>query len=270
MWLKEHNKHYESVPIDTTWLENEGGDYVPVLPCQDSGKDMCNSMPHIGTLSDNDVPLIPCQGSDEDILHSSPHMPGCEPPNNTPNTTITMQPDVRVEPGISACYPDENGEYGGTSSRDQIDNCMVEEENNELIEDQAEINRRQETTGDPLPSVVQFDNLENVIFNCAPGENNIPKYILLDEQFEELAFPDLFPSGFGGYYTRKSECHLPIRKYFQQCLLNVDGRFAKNIEYIFCAQYISDIQHIQSDANLAIHLSRGSTLNGKNITAGLL
>ena len=181
-----------------------------------------------------------------------------------------MQPDVTVESGISACYPDENGEYGGISSHDQIDNCMVEEENNELIEDQAEINRRQETTGDPLPSVVQFDNLENVIFNCAPGENNIPKYILLDEQFEELAFPDLFPSGFGGYYTRKSECHLPIRKYFQQCLLNVDGRFAKNIEYIFCAQYISDIQQIQSDANLAIRLSRGRTLNGKNITAGLL
>ena len=231
---------------------------------------MCNSVPHIGTTYDNDIPLIPCQGSDEDILDSNPHMPGCEPSNDTLNTTITMQPDVRVDSGISSCYPDENGEYGGISSHDQIDNCQVEEENNELIEDQAEINRRQETTGDPLTSVVQFDNLENVIFNCAPGENNIPKYILLDEQFEELAFPDLFPSGFGGYNTRKSECHLPIRKYFQQHLLNIDGRFAKNIEYIFCAQYISDIQQIQSDANLAIHLSRGHTLNGKNITAGLL
>ena len=140
----------------------------------------------------------------------------------------------------------------------------------ELVEDQAEINRRQETTGDPLPAVVQFDNLENVVFNCAPGENNIPKYILLDEQFEELAFPDLFPYGSGGYYSKERQCHLPIRKYFQQCLLNVDGRFAKNIEYIFCAQYISDIQPIQSDANLAIHLSRGRTVNGQNITAGLL
>ena len=42
------------------------------------------------------------------------------------------------------------------------------------------------------------------------------------------------------------------------------------MEYIFCAQYISDIQQIQSDANLAIHLSRGHTLNGKMVTAGLL
>ena len=108
------------------------------------------------------------------------------------------------------------------------------------------------------------------MFNCAPGENNIPKYILLDEQFEELAFPDLFPYGSGGYYSKERQCRLPIRKYFQQHLLNVDGHFAKNIEYIFCAQYISDIQQIQSDANLAIRLSRGHTLNGQNITAGLL
>ena len=42
------------------------------------------------------------------------------------------------------------------------------------------------------------------------------------------------------------------------------------MEYIFCAQYISDIQQIQSDANLAIRWSRGRTLNGKMVTAGLL
>ena len=79
-----------------------------------------------------------------------------------------------------------------------------------------------------------------------------------------------FPYGYGGYHSRKSECRLPIRKYFQQRLLNVDGRFAKNMEYIFCVQYISDIQQIQSDANLAIRLSRGHTLNGKMVTAGVL
>ena len=33
------------------------------------------------------------------------------------------------------------------------------------------------------------------------GENNIPKYILLDNDFEVLAFPDLFPYGSGGYHS---------------------------------------------------------------------
>ena len=51
------------------------------------------------------------------------------------------------------------------------------DEDTELAEEQIAVNHRQELTGDPLPSVVQFDNFENQIYQCAPGENNIPKYI---------------------------------------------------------------------------------------------
>ena len=116
------------------------------------------------------------------------------------------------------------------------------------------MNHRQELTGDPLPRVVQFENLENQIYQCDPGENNIPKYILIDNDFEILV-PDLFPYGSDGYHGANSKVKLPIRKYFQQCLLNVDSRFAQNIEYLFCAQYIADIKQIESDATLAIMIS---------------
>ena len=124
----------------------------------------------------------------------------------------------------------------------------------ELTKDQAAINKRQDITGDDLPSVVQIDNLEKEIYQCAPGENSAPKYMLLDN-FEVLAFPDLFPYGKGGCISAGRPMKLGIRKYFQQRLLNCDGRFAKNMEYIFCAQYISDIKQIQSDANMAVWLS---------------
>ena len=86
----------------------------------------------------------------------------------------------------------------------------------EVVEEQIAINKRQELTGDPLPSVLQFENLENQIYQCAPWENNIPKYILLDNDFEVLAFPDLFPYGTGGYHSANRKVKLPIRKYFQQ------------------------------------------------------
>ena len=69
------------------------------------------------------------------------------------------------------------------------------DEDTELAEEQIAVNHRQELTGDPLPSVVQFDNFQNEIYQCAPEENNIPKYILLDNDFEVLTFPDLFPYG---------------------------------------------------------------------------
>ena len=53
-------------------------------------------------------------------------------------------------------------------------------------------------------------------------------------------------------------------------MLNVDICFAQNMEYLFCAQYISNIKQIQGDTYLAIHLSCGRTLNGHKITAGML
>ena len=91
----------------------------------------------------------------------------------------------------------------------------------------------------------------------------------LDEDFEVLAFPDFFPYGEGGYYSERST-KLPIRKYFQQHLLNVDIPFDQNMEYLFCAQYISDIKQIQGNTNLAFRLSCGRTLDGQKITAGML
>ena len=105
-----------------------------------------------------------------------------------------------------------------------------------------------------MPSVVQFENLENQIYQCAPGENNIPKYILLDNDFEVLAFPELFPYGGGGYCSAHRKVKLPIRKYFQPTMF-IKCRFAQNIEYLFYAQYIADIKQIESDATLAIMLS---------------
>ena len=47
-------------------------------------------------------------------------------------------------------------------------------------------------------------------------------------------------------------------------------QFVKNIEYLFCAQHMADIKHIESDINLAIRLSRGRKVGGQKITAGLL
>ena len=52
--------------------------------------------------------------------------------------------------------------------------------------------------------------------------------------------------------------------------LNVDIHFAQNMEFLFCAQYISDIKQIQGDTYLAICLSCERTLDGHEVTAGML
>ena len=52
-----------------------------------------------------------------------------------------------------------------------------EEIENELHEDQAALDCKQELTCGALPSVVEIENLENREYQCVPGENNIPKYV---------------------------------------------------------------------------------------------
>ena len=90
-----------------------------------------------------------------------------------------------------------------------VDNINTEsDEDTEQAEEQIAINHRQKLSGDPLLSVVQFENLENQIYQCTPGENNIPNYILLDNDFEVLAFPDLFPYGSGGYHSANRKVKL--------------------------------------------------------------
>ena len=63
------------------------------------------------------------------------------------------------------------------STNVQTTDTESDDEDTELVEEQAVVNCRQELTGDPFPTVVQFENLENQIYQCALGENNIPKYI---------------------------------------------------------------------------------------------
>ena len=89
-----------------------------------------------------------------------------------------------------------------------------------------------------MSSVVQFENLESQIYQCTLGENNITKYILLDNDFEVLAFADLFPHGDGGYHSANRKEKLPIRKYFQQHLLNVGSNLLKILDISFVNNYV--------------------------------
>ena len=214
-WLKEHNSHYTDIKLNEQWYSD--------ITSRELSVQLDESDNHVTLKSDA-------------VLNQS-----------LKNENISKEKQNK----------DDNQQLWKTEIEStKVDTIDTEsDEDTEVPEEQIAVNHRQELRGDHLPSVVQFDNLENQTYQCAPGENNIPRYILLDNDFEVLAFPDLFPYGSGGYHSANRKVKLPIRKYFQQCLLNVDSRFAQNIEYLLCAQYIADIKQIESDATLAIMLS---------------
>ena len=89
----------------------------------------------------------------------------------------------------------------------------------------------------PLPTCLQpIDFDSNQVVCVAPGENQKPLNILMDGNFEEMSFPQHYPYGRGGFSTRRNK-YITMRKYFNQRLLDADGRFSQNVEYLLAAQY---------------------------------
>ena len=63
-----------------------------------------------------------------------------------------------------------------------------------------------------------------------------------------MSNPDKFP-----YSTGTFSCHRPrkltYRKYFNQSLIDVDDRFARDLDYLFAAQYIVECKQVRDDGN---------------------
>ncbi|MCG8622659.1 MAG: helitron helicase-like domain-containing protein, partial [Proteobacteria bacterium] len=110
----------------------------------------------------------------------------------------------------------------------------------------------------------------NQIFSIAPGEGSKPIPMLTDQLFEELSNPDKFPSGKGGYAATKRDTRLTLSKYVNARLLDQDGQFARDLEYIFGMQYAVEHKQVRDTINIALRQTRGRQQVGRNLDAGML
>ena len=110
----------------------------------------------------------------------------------------------------------------------------------------------------------------NQVFSIAPGEGNKPIPLLTDTLFEELENPDKFPFGKGGFVDTERDTKLTLRKYVNARLLDQDGRFAKDIEYIFAMQYAVEHKQVRGSISIALRQTRGHQQVGRNLHAGML
>ena len=97
--------------------------------------------------------------------------------NNVSNLVVSETSNVESGPIVQ-----------GSVASGSIDDHELEED---CIASEASIN----LTGQPMANVLQSEHIENDMYSCAPGENNMPHYMLMDSEFEVHAFPDLFPYG---------------------------------------------------------------------------
>ncbi|KAI8484274.1 hypothetical protein Bbelb_380590 [Branchiostoma belcheri] len=160
-------------------------------------------------------------------------------------------------------------EMSATSTTTQ--NTVMTEQEKEDAEDEAAFKETSAARGLPYTTCLQEDNLQDNenVYSLAPGENQCPRAFLTDEDFELLANPEKYPDGRFGYSIHRKK-NLTVRKYFNQRLLDADGRFAKDVDYLFAAQYVVEAKQIRDDASIALRQTRGRMMQGGQLNAGVV
>ena len=242
LWLKENNPHYSHVEIDHAWLEKFKGQEISE---------------HIFDTVQNEKMIV-----DNELLKMSK---GGEKMGDT----LTMNKSSNGK-NVTECHKMDDDEMkiddgnGDDVESSASDNSDLEDQN--LEEAQNHFDEKAEVTIGATSTCMQFKNLDDLVISIAPGQDAVPKYILMDNDFEVLAFPDLFPGGFGGFdVLTPRDREINLRRYVNQRLLNKDPRFSQNSEYIFAFQYATEIKQLRTDMQMA--LKRRSS-EGRNINAG--
>lgn len=150
--------------------------------------------------------------------------------------------------------------------REQDDNVIVQESDthaegneasldngeDELLHDRQQHCMFQDTCLMPVDIGQEaLDQYFDDIVNLAPAEGNNPVKLLSDFANEAKCFPVLFPLGCNTYRESRDK-RLTLSRYFNNRILHADGRFAQNVEYIFFAQYMSEVEQVVSNVSIAL------------------
>ena len=194
-WLKENNDLYTDIEINENWVDEWANSDLSCFV--DNNYKGSNTHNNKSNSSENHNA---CTGCTENacIGHVSTQgmQSGCDTENDSSGAE-NNDPSVKENDSQGGC--DTENDIRETESNDP----SVEE--NEFREDCVAAEKALLTTGKPMSNMLQFEELENEIYTCAPGKDNIPQYILLNDEFEVLAYPDMFLYGKGGYKTA-GEC----------------------------------------------------------------
>ena len=260
-WLKIHNPHYANVRIDVDWLDKIEDDPLNnVVLGQQREHHKDNSENINGDGKSN----IEMSEKVHDAADTQPEtvieQQQCDQSDN--NEPINPMDQEAHETSVEE---DENdNSVCMDKSKKELEEEFIEQKTFE--EEQKEVDRKADITIEPSSTCLQYENIEQRIFSIAPGEYSAPRFILMDNDFETLSFVKMFPFGTGGFEVKNERPrHLDLRRYINQRLLNVVGKFSQDLEYIFALQYASELKQLRSEMFMAL---RKVSQNAVRLTAG--
>uniref|UniRef100_A0A669ED35 ATP-dependent DNA helicase n=2 Tax=Oreochromis niloticus TaxID=8128 RepID=A0A669ED35_ORENI len=103
----------------------------------------------------------------------------------------------------------------------------------------------------------------------APAERNNPVSFFRTPHLEAMAFPVQFPTG-QNTLDEKRRLKLTPSAYFKSRLFNIDARFAKDTNYLFFSQFVTEIHLANSSMTIQLRKGKTMTKDGRKITSGML
>ncbi|XP_076872151.1 uncharacterized protein LOC143522232 [Brachyhypopomus gauderio] len=177
--------------------------------------------------------------------------------NNDWNNSLSKTQNAEDDVLNDQCVDEEK--HDDDSENDNID---------ETLHDRQQHGMFMDTCLQPVDVAQEIlDQHFDGILSVAPAEGNNPVRLLTDESNEAKCFPVLFPKGTGTFHDNRPE-RLTLCKYLNARILNADGRFAKNLDYIFYGQYLSEVNQVVS--NVSIALRKGHCVHKTDITSEML
>ena len=215
-----------------------------------------NDMLHLGLIGQSHyVSLI--RDTDTQQIEIQTEPPTIKQTQNMAHSVSTKEPELDFEQKTNI-----------DKSRVRTDSRVIDIEEYEYEQESKAFEISSKLRGLPLDTCLQAEDIDiNKVLSIAPGEGAKPLNILTDHLFEEMSFPHKYPTGRGGFSEEREE-KLTIRKFFNQRLLDVDGRFAKDVEYLLAAQYAVEHDQINNLQSIVIRQMPGRLYQGERITAG--
>ncbi len=111
---------------------------------------------------------------------------------------------------------------------------------------------------------------EDGIFCIAPAERNTPTSMFKVPKLESLAFPVQFCDGMNTIDEPARVKRVSPSRYFNTRLFSVDNRCARDTNYIFFAQFVTEMHMATSSMSVQLRKAKPMTRDGRRINCSLL